>query len=197
MKSVNWRRGLLRVWAVGAIIWGASMAGLAALSWYNDPWRVVSQHPTIETQPTYDITAPDGAVYRVTAPAGKSAQDVLEWVKANADTLRPLKPSGKFDPSTARPLDFSANAVPVDDWRPVGAQPWGNDPLVKPDAPKENPFAKYARKPTVDELSEPPSNNNSSVIARYAALAIGVPLTCLFFGAGVRWRREPRAALPL
>lgn len=42
--------------------------------------------------PTFEITDPDGSVYHVEAPEGKTEADALAYVKSNHDKLKALKP---------------------------------------------------------------------------------------------------------
>jgi hypothetical protein len=121
---MNWNRGLFRAWLFISLLWMACVAGVAAVNWYNDPWR-----------PIREVRAPAGALPSFDAMPDESQHEIPPFVLPSdvatkptgtvADMLRaapapperasgpapangppnPQIPHDQFDPSRAVPID--------------------------------------------------------------------------------------------
>jgi hypothetical protein len=52
---MNWHRGLLRVWTLFSVLWGAVVGGVGIVIWYYEPWRPVDQNGRLVMFVTDDL----------------------------------------------------------------------------------------------------------------------------------------------
>ena len=77
---MNWRRGLLRVWAVLSVLWVAIVGFVA----YPD---VFYQYGLTKTRNAYDVALPDGRAIKVISPTDAGAAALAE-VERNSPRIR-------------------------------------------------------------------------------------------------------------
>lgn len=77
LSTMNWKRGLLRLWAVAAVLW----VGVAFYS--GDTWQRVAGERQI------DLSAPDGTTYELQFPAFSDEKAAVEAAKAEIIRQKP------------------------------------------------------------------------------------------------------------
>jgi hypothetical protein len=157
-KTMNWKRGMLRLWVLFTLLWCVGVGWIAYFDYQPEPTSM------------YAISAPWGEKYKVIAPAVLSQSEVLDYVKSHAKQ----RPECHREHQLIEKLRAADNAGNTADASKIA------------DAIKilRKNLERACDDPTAMEMS---SQTESMGIWRYIGLAIIAPMILLVLGLFGGW----------
>jgi hypothetical protein len=187
---MNFRRGLIRSWVLFAASWAVAIGGGAVLSWYNDPWRAVSQTP---------VSSEESLSAKWDAPIEAASADGV--IHVFPDQTDPATVDRVMKEYAQRSFKVPTYKVTSPDGTTYTAENFGgaseNDVLAY--VKRNEPLLKAHKGTTLPQdfrlvvLSPSPAAStiqpwySRPAIYRDLGLILGIPLALLVFGSAVWW----------